>query len=97
MSENETTTAGRGTGQLTLPRIIAVVAAFGLLAGIIVGPLLGSRSTLAADPTTTTPEHTVDVTGMGDVSVSPDVADIVIGVMVQKPTVSAPSPRRPPP
>lgn len=89
MSENETTTAGRGTGQLTLPRIIAVVAAFGLLAGIIVGPLLGSRSTLAADPTTTTPEHTVDVTGMGDVSVSPDVADIVIGVMVQKPTVSA--------
>jgi uncharacterized protein YggE len=72
-----------------LPRIIAVVAAAGLLAGIIVGPLMSGRSTLAADPTATTPEHTVSVTGMADVSVAPDVADIVIGVMVQKSTVSA--------
>ena len=89
MSDNETTTTGGTAGPLTLPRIIAVVAAAGLLAGIIVGPLLSSRSTLAADPTTTTPEHTVAVTGTADVSVTPDVADIVLGVMVQKPTVSA--------
>ena len=89
MRENEPTTSGRGAGPLTLPRIIAVVAAAGLLAGIIVGPLMSGRSTLAADPTATTPEHTVSVTGMADVSVAPDVADIVIGVMVQKSTVSA--------
>jgi uncharacterized protein YggE len=89
MRENEPTTTGRGAGPLTLPRIIAVVAAAGLLAGIIVGPLMSGRSTLAADPTATTPEHTVAVTGMADVSVAPDVADIVIGVMVQKSTVSA--------
>lgn len=89
MSENEPTTTGRNTGPLTLPRIVAVVAAAGLLAGIIVGPLVSGRSTLAADPTATTPEHTIAVTGMADVSVAPDVADIVIGVTVQKSTVSA--------
>jgi uncharacterized protein YggE len=89
MSENETTATGRAAGPLTMPRIIAVVAAAGLLAGIIVGPLLSSRSTVAADPATTTPEHTIAVTGMADVSVAPDVADIVLGVMVQKSTVSA--------
>jgi uncharacterized protein YggE len=89
MSENAPTSTGRGAGPLTLPRIIAVVAAAGLLAGIIVGPLVSGRSTLAADPIATTLEHTVAVTGMADVSVAPDVADIVVGVMVQKSTVSA--------
>jgi uncharacterized protein len=87
VSENEPTTAGRVAGPITLARTIAVVAAVALLLGIVIGPIVSGKSTIAADASAT-PEHTVDVTGMADVSVAPDVADIVIGVMVQKPTVS---------
>jgi hypothetical protein len=80
----------RRAGPITLGRVIALTAATGLLVGVIVGPILGSHSALAADPSTSTaPQHTVTVSGVGEVSVAPDVADILIGVTVQKPTVAA--------
>ena len=80
----------RRAGPITLGRVIALTAAAGLFIGVIVGPILGSHSALAADASTsTTPEHTVTVSGVGEVSVAPDVADISIGVTVQKPTVAA--------
>ena len=80
-------TTGDGAGPITLGRAIAVTAAAALLLGIIVGPIVSGRSTIAADATTT-PEHTVSVYGAGDVSVAPDVADVVLGVSIQKPTVA---------
>jgi uncharacterized protein len=84
MTDQETTTSH---GPITMGRVIAVTAAASLLIGIIVGPMVSGRTTQAAD-TTGTPEHVVTVAGTGEVSVSPDVADVVVGVMVQKPTVT---------
>ena len=78
---------GGGAGPITFGRAIAVTAAAALLLGIIIGPIVSGRSTIAADATPT-PEHTVDVTGAGDVSVTPDVADVVLGVSLQRPTVA---------
>jgi uncharacterized protein YggE len=75
-------------GLLTIGRALAVTASASLLIGLILGPIISNRSTAAADPATT-PEHTVTVSGIGQVSVAPDVADIVLGVSVQKPTVAA--------
>jgi uncharacterized protein YggE len=89
--EQETTTGAVGTsrhgGPVTFGRAIAVTAAASLLIGIIVGPIISGHPTIAADPTAT-PEHTVTVSGSGQVSVAPDVADVVLGVSVTKPTVA---------
>ncbi len=76
-------------GPITFGRAIAVTAAASLLVGLILGPIISGHPTLGADPTTTAPEHTVSVSSNGVVSVAPDVADVVIGVMAQKPTVAA--------
>jgi uncharacterized protein YggE len=78
----------RRSGPITLGRVIALTAAAGLLVGVIVGPIIGGHTAMAAD-TTSTQDHTVTVSGVGEVSVAPDVADVVIGVTVQKPTVAA--------
>jgi uncharacterized protein YggE len=77
----------RAAGPITFGRAIAVTAAAALLLGVIIGPIVSGRSTIAADASPT-PEHTVDVTGAGDVSVAPDVADVVLGVSLQRPTVA---------
>jgi uncharacterized protein YggE len=79
--------ARRLSDQITLGRVIAVTAAASLLIGIIIGPILSGHPALAADASAS-PEHTVTVAGTGEISVAPDVADVVIGVMVQKPTVA---------
>lgn len=73
-------------GPLTLGRIVAVTAALSLLIGIIVGPIIANHSATAAD-TSGTPEHTITVSGSGDVSVAPDVADVMLGISVTKLTV----------
>jgi uncharacterized protein YggE len=73
-------------GPLTLGRIVAATAAFSLLVGIIAGPIIANNHTQGAD-TSATPEHTVTVSGVGQVSVAPDTADVMIGVSVTKPTV----------
>jgi hypothetical protein len=75
-------------GLLTIGRALAVTASASLLIGLIAGPIISNHSTVAADPATA-PEHTVTVSGTGQVSVAPDVADIVLGVTVQRPTVAA--------
>lgn len=77
---------------LTLPDTRVRWLAAGLAAGILVaamaGPALGPRSILAADPTSP-PEHTISVSGTGRVVVSPDIADIRLGVTVTRLTVKA--------
>ena len=83
-----TVQASRHAGPVTLGRAIAVTAAASLLLGIIVGPIISGHPTLAVDPTSPATEHTVTVSGSGQVSVAPDVADVVLGVSITKPTVA---------
>jgi uncharacterized protein YggE len=89
-------------GPLTLRRAIVVTAAASLLVGLIAGPIIANHFTsaagtpattgtptivAAATDTTGTPEHTITVSGSGDVSVAPDVADVVLGVSATRSTV----------
>jgi uncharacterized protein YggE len=67
-------------------RWMAAGIAAGLLVAGIAGPALGPRPALAADPTTP-PEHTITVTGTGTATVSPDTADVRLGVTVNRTTV----------
>ncbi len=69
-------------------RWLAVGLAVGLLAAGIASPAFAPRSTFAVDGATT-PEHTISVTATGRVIVSPDIADLRLGVSVTKPTVKA--------
>ena len=50
----------------------------GLLGAVVAGPLLSVRPTLATDPAT--PEHTISVTGTGRIILTPDTADVRLGV-----------------
>ena len=50
-------------------------------------PVFAPRNALAA--TDQAPEHTISVSGTGHVVISPDVADLRLGVSVTKPTVKA--------
>ena len=77
---------------IPLPRRPAVWLAIGLAAGLVVAaiasPAFAPRPIAGADPTTP-PEHTISVTGTGKVVVTPDIADLRLGVSVTKPTVKA--------
>ena len=68
---------------------LAIGLALGMLAAVIAGPLLSIRQTLATDGTTATPEHTISVSGTGKVVLSPDIADIRLGVSATARTVKA--------
>lgn len=52
-------------------------------------PSLSPHPTLALDPSSTTPEHTISVSGTGTVTLQPDVADLHLGVLASKSTVKA--------
>ncbi len=75
---------------ITLPasalRWLAVGASVGLLAASAGGVNLGPRAALAVD--STTPEHTISVSGTGRVTLQPDVADLRLGVSLNRPTAS---------
>jgi uncharacterized protein len=77
---------------IPLPRRPAVWLAIGLAVGLVVAaiasPVFAPRPIAGADPTTP-PEHTITVSGTGTVVVSPDIADLRLGVSVSKPTVKA--------
>ncbi len=94
MSENANPTAeasgnssssSKGQGVLTPSRAIALTAASALLVGLIVGPIIANNHAQGADTTGSTPEHTITVSGSGDVSVAPDVADVYLGVSATAP------------
>lgn len=70
---------------LTIGRAVAVTAVVGILVGVIVGPILVNDGVQAADPTGTV-EHTITVAASGEVSVSPDVADVYLGISVKQPS-----------
>jgi len=77
---------------IPVPRRTAVWLAIGLAGGLIVAaianPAFAPRPIAGADPTTP-PEHTISVSGTGKVVVSPDIADLRLGVAITKPTVKA--------
>jgi uncharacterized protein YggE len=68
---------------------LATGMALGAFAAILAGPLLQTRHTLAADPTSATPEHTISVSGTGHIVLSPDTADLRLGVSSTARTVKA--------
>jgi len=67
---------------------LAVGLALGMLAAVLAGPLLAIRPILATDPTGTT-EHTISVSGTGHIVLSPDTADLRLGVSSTAKTVKA--------
>jgi uncharacterized protein YggE len=69
-------------------RWLAFGAAAGMLVAAAVLPGLGSHSALAVDPTSTI-EHTISVSGTGRVVLTPDVADLSLGVSITRPTAAA--------
>ena len=69
-------------------RTVAVGLIATALIVLIVGPSLVPKGTRAVDGTTT-PEHAISVTGTGRVILSPDVADVQLGVSVRRATVQA--------
>jgi uncharacterized protein len=76
--------------QISISRATATLGGVALLAlAILAAPLVGGtpRSALAADPTTN--EHVISVSGMGKVSVKPDVADVSLGVQNQRESAKA--------
>ena len=68
-------------------RWLALGAAAGMLVAAAVLPGLGSHSALAVDSTTAI-EHTISVSGTGRVLLSPDVADLSLGVNITRPTAA---------
>jgi len=80
---------------LTIPtpgpraRLIAVGIGVSLFLAATSMPALTPRPAAAVDPTSTTPEHTISVSGTGTVTLKPDVADLHLGVLVSRSTVKA--------
>jgi uncharacterized protein len=80
---------------ITLPtpgsrgRWLAVGLAIGLLAAGMASPLFSAPHTFAANPAPTTNEHTISVSGTGKVTLSPDTADLRLGVAATGKTVKA--------
>jgi uncharacterized protein YggE len=99
-TQTEPAVARGRSGWRATTALVALTAAGSLLVGIVAGPIIanhradaasttppagGSPVALAADGSSS--EHTITVSGSGKVSVAPDVADVYIGVSIQKPTV----------
>jgi uncharacterized protein YggE len=78
----------------TTPRTstLLVIAAGGLLVGLMAGPVLGAATApqriyqVTPGIDGTLPEHTVSVGGSGKVTVVPDIATVSLGVAVQAKT-----------
>ena len=68
---------------------LAVGLATGLLVAGIASPLFSAPRSFAANPTPTDKEHTISVSGAGKVTLSPDTADIRLGVLANGRTVKA--------
>jgi uncharacterized protein YggE len=70
-------------------RWLAVGLAAGLLVAGLASPLFSAPRILAANPTPTSNEHTISVSGTGEVTLSPDTADLRLGVNVTATSVKA--------
>jgi uncharacterized protein len=81
------------TSALPLPTRRAAWLAGGVAAGLLIAgiasPLFSAHPTRAVDPATSTTEHTISVTGTGDTILTPDTADLRLGVTATASTVKA--------
>ncbi len=83
------------TTTITLPvpgsraRWLALGLAAGALVAAIASPAFAPRPIYGLDANGNAPEHLISVTGTGRVVISPDVADLRVGVSATKPTVKA--------
>ena len=68
---------------------LAVGVAFGLLTAVVASPLLAPLHALAVDPGSTSSDHTISVAGTGRVVLSPDTADLRLGVTTTADTVKS--------
>jgi uncharacterized protein YggE len=73
----------------TRGRWLAVGLAVGLLVAGVASPLFQAPHSFAANPSPADNEHTISVSGTGKVTLSPDVADLRLGVMATGKTVKA--------
>jgi len=73
----------------TKGRWLAVGLAAGLVVAGMASPLFSAPHTSAANPSPTDNEHTISVSGTGKVTLSPDTADIHLGVLASDRTVKA--------
>ena len=69
-------------------RYVAGGLAAGLLLAALAGPIFGPRQILATDPANPA-EHTISVSGTGRMIISPDIADLRLGVTAEATTVAA--------
>jgi len=75
-------------------RTVAMVGVAALAVGLLAGPVLASATNqasraaapLAAAGTDQPPEHTITVSGEGKVTVSPDIATVRLGVVLERDT-----------
>ncbi len=67
------------------PGWLAVGVLAGLALAVVLGPALAPRAARAVDDAE--PDRTISVGGTGTVTLVPDVADLHVGVVVQKPKV----------
>ncbi len=81
---------------ITRNRWLAIVAVAALGVGLVAGPVLASVTAprayspiVAAPGDPATPEHTISVGGSGKITVTPDLANVRLGVLIQKPTAKA--------
>lgn len=70
-------------------RWLAAGLAAGLLVAGLASPLFSAPRLLASNPTPTANEHTISVSGTGRVVLTPDTADLRLGVNVTAATVKA--------
>src|SRR4029079_9610146 len=76
--------------QISISRATTTLGGIALLAlAIVAAPLVSGTPppALAADPATN--EHVISVSGMGKVTVNPDVADVSLGVQNQRESAKA--------
>lgn len=73
------------TNALALPRQRMGLLAVGALAGVLVAAIAGTavQPARAQDPTVEH-EHTISVSGTGTIKAKPDVADVSLGVSIQR-------------
>ena len=64
-------------------------AMLGGVAGLVVGLLVGPTLAQSPEPGTNPPEHTITVSGVGTIKVTPDVADVQLGVTLTRDTARA--------
>lgn len=67
------------------PGWVALGMVAGLALAVVLGPALAPRNARAVDGTV--PDRTISVAGTGTVTLVPDVADLHVGVVVQRPKV----------